>query len=64
MRDPVVWADGMSYEREEIEVWLMKSDMSPVTGRLFPGQKNVLLPNNRLKGVIMEWKEKTGYSSE
>ena len=61
MRDPVVWVDGMSYEREAIEMWLTKSDMSPVIQKSFPGQKT-LLPNFTLRSFIKEWKERTGYS--
>ena len=63
MRDPVVWADGMSYEREVFEMWLRKSDTSPVTGETFPGQKTVV-PNFSLRSLIKEWKERTGFSDE
>ena len=63
MHDPVVWVDGMSYEREAIETWLRKSDMSPVIRKSFPGQKT-LLPNFTLRSLIKEWKERTGYSDE
>lgn len=31
MRDPVVCADGHSYERSVIEAWLQKHDTSPLT---------------------------------
>lgn len=32
MRDPVLAADGHSYEREAIELWLQENDRSAVTG--------------------------------
>ena len=63
MRDPVVWVDGMSYEREAIEMWLRKSDLSPVIMESFPGQKWVV-PNLALRSLIKEWKERTGFSDE
>lgn len=63
MQDPVMWADGMSYERDKIELWLRKSDMSPLTQLSFPGQKSVV-SNLTFRSVIMEWIERTGYSDE
>ncbi|CAI5962389.1 unnamed protein product [Closterium sp. NIES-64] len=33
MRDPVITADGHSYERAAIEKWLMHHDTSPMTGK-------------------------------
>lgn len=32
MRDPVVAADGVTYERAAINEWLQRRDVSPVTG--------------------------------
>lgn len=64
MRDPVVWVDGMSYEREAIVMWLRDSDMSPVIQESFPGQKTEVVPNFTLRSLIKEWKERTGYSDE
>lgn len=49
MQDPVVCADGYTYERSAISTWLEKSRMSPVTGQqlkntaLFPNQSVRLL---------------------
>ena len=42
MMDPVIAADGNTYERQAIEAWLQDNDTSPVHGtklatkRLFP----------------------------
>ncbi|CAI5521754.1 unnamed protein product [Closterium sp. Naga37s-1] len=36
MRDPVITADGHSYERAAIEKWLMHHDTSPMTGKVLP----------------------------
>ena len=33
MRDPVIAADGHSYERAALEGWLAQHDTSPVTGQ-------------------------------
>jgi hypothetical protein len=42
MIDPVVAADGHTYERAAIEVWLASHDNSPMT--------NVRLPNKTVSG--------------
>ena len=34
MRDPVILADGHSYERSAAEVWLQSNRCSPVTGEV------------------------------
>ena len=34
MRDPVVLADGHSYERDAIQLWLATHDTSPMTGKV------------------------------
>ncbi|CAI5474457.1 unnamed protein product [Closterium sp. Yama58-4] len=36
MQDPVITADGHSYERAAIENWLMHHDTSPMTGKVLP----------------------------
>lgn len=56
MKDPVVAADGYSYERMAILEYF-KSGMgsrSPLTGALLPNHK--LFNNQALKSMIMEWK--------
>lgn len=52
MRDPVVAADGHTYEREEIVQWLATSDKSPKTGLQLLNK--TLTPNYAIKGTIDE----------
>lgn len=50
MRDPVLVADGYSYERSEIERWLSNHDTSPMTN--LPLTNKNLIPNYSLKSLI------------
>ena len=50
MTDPVVAADGFSYERDSIVKWLQKHETSPSTGATLPHKE--LTPNNQLRSVI------------
>ena len=43
LRDPVVAADGYTYERSAIEAWLFNKDTSPLTN--LPLDDKVLYPN-------------------
>lgn len=52
MRDPVVAADGHTYERSAIVRWLQTSDKSPLTGSVLP-HKN-LVPNYMLLSSVQE----------
>jgi len=52
MRDPVVAADGHTYERSAIARWLATSDKSPLTGSILP-HKN-LVPNYMLVSSLQE----------
>ena len=52
MRDPVVCADGMTYERAYIESWLLAHDTSPLTNQ--PLAHKLLVPNIALKQAIAE----------
>ncbi|KDO32118.1 hypothetical protein SPRG_03336 [Saprolegnia parasitica CBS 223.65] len=52
MTDPVVTADGQSYERAAIERWLTDHDTSPATNQRLPSR--ALLPNVALKKAIDE----------
>ncbi|XP_033843463.1 WD repeat, SAM and U-box domain-containing protein 1-like [Periophthalmus magnuspinnatus] len=55
MRDPVIAADGYSYEREAIESWIRgKTKTSPMTN--LPLQTTLLIPNRSLKMAIARWK--------
>lgn len=50
MTDPVVLADGYSYERAVITKWLTSSDQSPITKK--PLANKNLIPNLALKNII------------
>mmetsp|Transcript_15946 Transcript_15946/g.41249 ORF Transcript_15946/g.41249 Transcript_15946/m.41249 type:complete len:390 (-) Transcript_15946:110-1279(-) len=48
--DPVVAADGYTYEREVIEEWLKKNDTSPMTNVKL--DHKMLVPNKTIKALI------------
>ncbi|XP_033839066.1 WD repeat, SAM and U-box domain-containing protein 1 isoform X2 [Periophthalmus magnuspinnatus] len=55
MKDPVIAADGYSYEREAIESWIdIKNRSSPMTN--LPLLTTLLTPNHTLKMAIGRWK--------
>ncbi|KAL2088051.1 hypothetical protein ACEWY4_016879 [Coilia grayii] len=55
MRDPVIAADGYSYECEAIQSWIRtKNRSSPMTN--LPLQTTLLTPNHTLKMAISRWK--------
>lgn len=54
MKNPVVAADGQSYEREAITRWLTTSQRSPATNEILPHTN--LVDNLFLKRVIDDWK--------
>ncbi|XP_047456012.1 WD repeat, SAM and U-box domain-containing protein 1-like [Mugil cephalus] len=55
MKDPVIAADGFSYERESIESWIRgENKTSPMTN--LPLQTTLLTPNRSLKMAIARWK--------
>lgn len=53
MTDPVMAADGHSYQREAIEAWLKEHDTSPKTSALLPHK--MLTPNWTLKATIDDY---------
>ena len=55
MVDPVVCADGHTYEREAIEQWLGTSDVSPKTNE--PLAHKHLVPNYALRSMILDWQQ-------
>jgi hypothetical protein len=55
MTDPVVCADGHTYERINIENWLLRSHRSPKTNLELGG--TMLIPNHTLRGAIADWME-------
>ena len=57
MEDPVVAADGMTYERSSITHWINAGNtVSPVTNAAL--DHNMLSTNQYLRSCIREWKEK------
>ncbi|MCO5584597.1 hypothetical protein L7F22_038528 [Adiantum nelumboides] len=70
MEDPVITADGHSYERTAIEKWLKHHDTSPKTGEVLPpppggsGVDKTLRPNHILRGQIIEYKERLARMTE
>ncbi|XP_063174402.1 WD repeat, SAM and U-box domain-containing protein 1 [Candoia aspera] len=56
MKEPVIAADGYSYEKEAMENWIIKKrHSSPMTN--LPLQRLVLTPNRTLKMAINRWLE-------
>ena len=56
MRDPVVAADGHTYERAAMVRWLAKGKTtSPKTGA--PLETSMLFPNHAIRRQIIEWRE-------
>ncbi|GMH81680.1 hypothetical protein TL16_g09007 [Triparma laevis f. inornata] len=53
MEDPVLAADGKSYERVKITEWLEKSNTSPIMGLEI---ERTVTPNHALKKEIESWK--------
>lgn len=58
MKDPVLAADGRSYERAAILEWFQYSSLSPMTGEAL-SHENVI-PNLNLRALIQDWREKQG----
>lgn len=59
MSDPVVCADGHSYERSAIAAWLAGGHAtSPLTGARLPSA--ALTPNYALRSIIRDWRERHG----
>ncbi|EOD15590.1 hypothetical protein EMIHUDRAFT_256363 [Emiliania huxleyi CCMP1516] len=52
MSDPVMAADGHSYERSAIERWLATKSTSPMTGEAL--ENTGLFPNHTLRRMIRE----------
>lgn len=55
MEDPVILADGRSYERHAILKWLETSSKSPMTGAVL--EHKMVTPNTNLKALIQDWQE-------
>ena len=52
MADPVIAADGHTYERTAIQHWLHRSSLSPVTGDKLPHTR--LVPNVLVKSALSQ----------
>jgi len=52
MKDPVIAADGHTYERAAMQSWLALHQTSPVTGAALSHAK--LVPNVIIRGVIQQ----------
>lgn len=52
MQDPVIAADGFSYERKAMEAWLTRCDRSPKTNEVL--RHKILIPNHSLRSVIQD----------
>lgn len=50
LEDPVVAADGHTYERHAIQTWLSNNSTSPMTGEELGDTR--LLPNHALRAAI------------
>ncbi|KAK9811294.1 hypothetical protein WJX72_001288 [[Myrmecia] bisecta] len=50
IRDPVIAADGFTYERSSIEKWLQKSDTSPMTNLKL--EHRILIPNMMVRAAL------------
>ena len=50
MIEPVIAADGHSYERSALEEWLQGHDTSPVTGQPLPHCR--IVPNVLIRNAI------------
>ncbi|EOD05102.1 hypothetical protein EMIHUDRAFT_70129 [Emiliania huxleyi CCMP1516] len=55
MSDPVMAADGQSYERSAIERWLATKSTSPMTGEAL--EYTHTFPNHLLRRQIRAWQE-------
>ena len=53
MVDPVFTADGHTYERKSIELWLTKKRTSPLTGE--PLAHTFLTPNHALRALCQKY---------
>lgn len=58
MRDPVVTADGHTYERAAIERWLQDHDTSPKTNVVLRHKE--VVPNHALKQQIADYRDASG----
>ena len=53
MSEPVIAADGYTYERAALQQWLQHSRVSPATGDMM--QHTSFLPNTAIKSTIQSY---------
>jgi hypothetical protein len=53
MRDPVIVSDGFTYEKNSIQKWFAKSNISPMTGIVLKNTN--LTPNIALRNTIAQF---------
>ena len=58
MDDPVVAADGHTYNREDIENWFKEHNTSPHTNEEF--EHKMLIPNIMARKLLIAWREQHG----
>lgn len=56
MREPVIAADGHSYEKAQLEEWLRDNDTSPLTNLRLPHK--LAVPNHALRSLIEEYRQR------
>ncbi|KAJ7547346.1 hypothetical protein O6H91_08G081400 [Diphasiastrum complanatum] len=56
MEDPVIAADGYTYEHAAIQQWLQEHDTSPLIN--LPLDHRILIPNHSLRSAIREWMQR------
>jgi hypothetical protein len=58
MADPVFASDGITYERDSIELWMKTHDVSPHTNK--PFDNKMLVPNIMARKMVAAWCEQNG----
>ncbi|GJP42599.1 hypothetical protein CLOM_g2145 [Closterium sp. NIES-68] len=56
MVEPVLAADGYTYEKAAIQMWLERTDLSPMTNEPLPHKH--LMPNLVVRDLIADWTKK------
>lgn len=61
MVEPVIAADGHTYERAAMHHWLLQNDTSPVTQAALPHKR--LVPNLLIKNAIASQRQQLGLAA-
>ncbi|KAG2488268.1 hypothetical protein HYH03_013119 [Edaphochlamys debaryana] len=62
LQDPVVAADGNTYERAAIEAWLVEHSTSPMSNQTLPHK--LLIPNNLVRKIMDDMAGKTAAAGD